>query len=125
MPAQRPTASFEPISPDFNLSALVEETPNFQYVDRISVDMIDQQGMEAFDKLVLLHVVIGGKPLVIDGYQQRLDPWTFSPKWLTDNHGEKGESVNSPQQISINDRSRDYSRPHKRRVNSNDRRTLP
>ena len=54
--------------------------------------MIDQQGMEAFDKLVLLHVVIGGKPLVIDGYQDRLDPWTFSAKWLNDNHGEKGEA---------------------------------
>ncbi|KAI9727092.1 MAG: hypothetical protein M1828_007293 [Chrysothrix sp. TS-e1954] len=93
MPAQRPTASFEPIPPDFNLSALVEKTPNFQYVDRISVDMIDQQGLDAFDKLVLLHVVIGGKPLVIDGYEQRLDPWTFSPKWLADNHGEKVETT--------------------------------
>ncbi len=52
--------------------------------------MIETQGMDAFDKLVLLHVVIGGKPLVIDGYQSRLDPWTFSPKWLQDNHGDKG-----------------------------------
>ncbi len=90
MPASRPRASFEPIPPEFDLSALVEDTPNFQYVDRISCDMIDQQGMENFDRLVLLHVVIGGKPLVIDGYQSRLDPWTFSSKWLQDNHGDKG-----------------------------------
>lgn len=90
MPAQRPRASFDPIPPDLDLDALVESTPSFQYVDRISCDMIDQQGLEAFDRLVLLHVVIGGKPLVIDGYQSRLDPWTFSSKWLQDNCGDKG-----------------------------------
>lgn len=90
MPSQRPRASFDPIAPDFDLDALVEETENFQYVDRISCDMIDQQGLEAFDRLVLLHVVIGGKPLVIDGYQNRLDPWTYSSKWLQDNLGDKG-----------------------------------
>lgn len=93
MPAQRPRASFDPISPHFDLCALVEETPSFTYVDRISCDMIDQQGMDAFDKLVLLHVIIGGKPLVIDGYQSRLDPWTFSPKWLQDNVGDRVESA--------------------------------
>lgn len=93
MPAQRPRASFEPIPPNFDLRNLVEETPNFQYVDRISCDMIDQQGVENFDKLVLLHVVIGGKPLVIDGYETRLDPWTYSQKWLHDNHGKKVENA--------------------------------
>ncbi|KAF2161527.1 hypothetical protein M409DRAFT_58931 [Zasmidium cellare ATCC 36951] len=93
MPAQRPRASFEPIAPDFDLKALVESTPNFSYVDRISCDMIDQQGMQAFEKLVTLHVIIGGKPLVIDGFEDRLDPWTFSPKWLRDNCGEQVESA--------------------------------
>lgn len=92
MPATRPRASFEPIPPDFDLKALVETTPNFSYVDRISVDMIDQQGFAAFEKLVLLHVVIGGKPLVIDGFEDRLDPWTFTPKWLRDNCGDKQEN---------------------------------
>ena len=92
MPATRPRASFEPIPPDFDLKALVEATPNFSYVDRISVDMIDQQGLAAFEKLVLLHVVIGGKPLVIDGFEDRLDPWTFTPKWLRDNCGDKQEN---------------------------------
>jgi len=93
MPATRPRASFDPISPEFDLSALVEETSNFAYVDRISCDMIDQQGLDAFDKLVLLHVIIGGKPLVIDGYHSRLDPWTFSSKWLQDNVGDKVENA--------------------------------
>ena len=93
MPATRPQASFEPISPHFDLKRLVESTPNFSFVDRISCDMIDQQGLAAFEKLVLLHVIVGGKPLVIDGYEGRLDPWTFSPKWLRDNCGEKVENA--------------------------------
>lgn len=92
MPASRPRAAFEPIAPDLDLKALVEGNQNFSYVDRISCDMIDQQGMNAFEKLVLLHVVIGGKPLVIDGFEDRLDPWTFTPRWLRDNCGEKVEN---------------------------------
>lgn len=93
MPAQRPRASFEPIAPNFDLKALVESTPNFQYVDRISCDMIERQGLPAFEKLVLLHVIVGGKPLVIDGFEEQLDPWTFTPKWLRDNCGDKVESA--------------------------------
>ena len=93
MPATRPRASFEPIQPDFDLKALVESTPNFSYVDRISCDMIDQQGMPAFEKLVLLHVIIGGKPLVIDGFEERLEAWTFTPQWLRDNCGAKQENA--------------------------------
>lgn len=93
MPAQRPRASFEPIAPDFDLGELVENTENFQYVDRISVEAIAEQGLEQFEKLVLLHVVIGGKPLVIDGFEDRLDPWIFTEKWLRDNHGEKVENA--------------------------------
>ena len=93
MPATRPRASFEPIRPEFDLNQLVESTSNFSYVDRISCDMIDQQGLAAFEKLVLLHVIVGGKPLVIDGFEDRLDPWTFSPKWLRDNIGEKVENA--------------------------------
>ena len=89
MPAQRPCASFDPISPDLDLVALVEETPNFEYAVRIPCDMIEVQGLEAFEKLVLLHVIIGGKPLVVEGFQDRLDQWTFTPQWLRDNQGKK------------------------------------
>ncbi|KAG9577536.1 hypothetical protein KCV01_g16969, partial [Aureobasidium melanogenum] len=92
MPAQRPRAAFEPIAPDFHINGLIESTPNFSFVDRISVDQIDEQGVAAFQKLVLLHVIIGGKPLVVDGFENRLDPWTFSAKWLNDNVGSKVES---------------------------------
>lgn len=93
MPATRPRASFEPIAPDFDLKALVEAQANFSFVDRISCDMIDRQGMAAFEKLILLHVIIGGKPLVIDGFENRLDPWTFTAKWLRDNCGTKQENA--------------------------------
>jgi len=84
---------FEPIAPDLDLETLVEETPNFQFVDRISCNMIDQQGIERFDKLVMIHVVLGGKPLIVDEYFQRQDPWTFSSKWLEDNHGGTGQDA--------------------------------
>lgn len=90
MPAARPRASFEPIPPDFDVRTFVETAENFQYVDRISYEMIASNGMEQFEKLVLLHVIIGGKPLVIDGFEEVLDPWTFTPSWLRDNHGDKG-----------------------------------
>ncbi len=93
MPAVRPCAAFEPISPDLDLAALVESTPNLEYVTRIHCDMIDQQGIHAFEQLVLLHVVLGGKPLVVEGYQERLERWTFAVQWLKDNCGSKGEYI--------------------------------
>lgn len=85
MPLQRPRAAFEPIPPDIDVAALVESTPNFEYVVRIPHDAIEEQGMDTFEKLVLLHVIIGGKPLVVEGYQSRLERWTFSEQWLRDN----------------------------------------
>lgn len=94
--AQHPRAAFEPISPDIDIPALVESTPNFEYVVRIPCESIDEQGIEAFEKLVLLHVVLGGKPLVIDGYQDRLEKWIFSWQWLKDNHGTKSTRVVCP-----------------------------
>lgn len=92
MPAQRPAAIFEPISPDLDLEALVENTPNFEYVVRISCDEIEAQGLDKFEKLVTLHVINKGQPLVIEGFHQRLDQWTFSTQWLRDNMGSKCKS---------------------------------
>jgi hypothetical protein len=91
MPAVRPRASFEPIPTDFDVRTFVETADNFQYVDRISYEMIASNGIEQFEKLVLLHVIIGGKPLVIDGFEEVLEPWAFTPSWLIENHGDKGE----------------------------------
>ncbi|KAI4183045.1 MAG: hypothetical protein L6R41_005627 [Letrouitia leprolyta] len=93
MPSARRSAAFDPISPDLDLDALVQQTPNFEYVTRISCDMIETQGLETFEKLVLLHVIIGGRPLVIEGFHKRLDEWTFTSGWLQDNHGKKFEQA--------------------------------
>ncbi|KAL9001113.1 MAG: hypothetical protein Q9169_000296 [Polycauliona sp. 2 TL-2023] len=93
MPTTRRSAAFDPISPDLDLDALVQQTPNFEYVTRISCDMIDTQGLDTFEKLVLLHVLIGGKPLVIEGFHKKLDEWTFTSAWLKDNYGKEYESA--------------------------------
>lgn len=93
MPAQRPSAAFDPIPPNLDLAALVEETENFEYVTRVSCNMIESQSMEAFEKLVLLHVILGGKPLVIEGFHHRMDEWTFTSQWLKDNCGSKFENA--------------------------------
>ncbi|KAL1983559.1 hypothetical protein VTN96DRAFT_10219 [Rasamsonia emersonii] len=93
MPAQRPRAAFEPIPPDIDVTALVESTPNFEFVVRIHCDAIDEQGLENFEKLVLLHVILGGKPLVVEGYDTRLEKWIFSEQWLRDNYSTKTENA--------------------------------
>lgn len=112
MPAQRPRASFEPLPPDLDLRELVENTPNFQYVDRISCDTIEERGIELFEKLVLLHVVINGKPLVIDGYENRLDPNTFTSRWLKGHHGSKGMSHHLLSYIELTHCSRECTRSY-------------
>ncbi|GKZ24554.1 hypothetical protein AbraCBS73388_011381 [Aspergillus brasiliensis] len=91
MPAQRPRAAFEPLSPDLDLTELVNSTPNFKEVARIHCDMIDENGLEIFEKLVLLHVVRGGKPLVVEGFNHRLDNSIFSEKWLRNHYSSRTE----------------------------------
>jgi hypothetical protein len=91
MPAARPRASFEPIPPDFDLKTFVESADNFEYANRIPYETILNNTPEEFERLILLYVIIRGKPLVIDGFEELLDPWTFTPSWLRDNHGDKGE----------------------------------
>ncbi|KAI4090330.1 MAG: hypothetical protein LQ339_008387 [Xanthoria mediterranea] len=93
MPTARRSAAFDPISPDIDLDVLVQQTPNFEYVTRISCDVIETQGLDTFEKLVLLHVLVGGKPLVVEGFHKRLDEWTFTSAWLQDNHGKKYENA--------------------------------
>ncbi|KIW05375.1 uncharacterized protein PV09_03891 [Verruconis gallopava] len=93
MPASRPQASFEPISPHYDLHSLVENNKNFEYAARISMDKIEEGGLAMFERLVSLHVIQGGKPLVIDGLQNRFDPWLFTTKWLIANHGSKQENA--------------------------------
>ncbi|OJJ44832.1 hypothetical protein ASPZODRAFT_101022 [Penicilliopsis zonata CBS 506.65] len=93
MPTPRSRASFEPISPDLDVTSLVESTPNFELAPRIPYESIEEQGLDRFEKLVLLHVVIGGKPLVIEGFEQLLDKDVFSEKWLRCNYNSKVETA--------------------------------
>jgi hypothetical protein len=93
MPANRPQAVFEPIPPDIDVPALVEATRNFEFVVRINWAAIEEQGLDNFERLVRLHVVIGGKPLVVEGYDAILEKWIFSERWLRDNHATKSMST--------------------------------
>ncbi|KAI9796290.1 MAG: hypothetical protein M1825_000854, partial [Sarcosagium campestre] len=90
MPAQVPQASFQAISPDLDIRNLVESTPNFQYVDRVSCETV-QQNPELFEKLVHFQVIKSGKPLVVEGYQDRLQGTLFSAGWLKNNLGKTFE----------------------------------
>lgn len=93
-----PQAQFVPIPPDLDLSALVENTTNFDYVTRLPREMLKEHSIQHLEQLVLLHVVIGGKPLVIENWGDVLDSRLFSPQWLQDQMGKKGEhgSVKPP-----------------------------
>ncbi|KAK4186040.1 hypothetical protein QBC35DRAFT_285941 [Podospora australis] len=91
--AQHPQAKFDPIPPDLDLHALVEQTPNFKWVTRISAAQIRSIGPQEFEKLVKLHVIHQGKPLVIEKWQERLPKSLFSGQWLEDTYNKKQENV--------------------------------
>lgn len=77
-----PQAKFDPIPPDLDLHALVDNTPNFQWVNRVTAAQIRNIGPQEFEKLVLIHVIQGGKPLVIEKWNDRLPKSLFSSTWL-------------------------------------------
>lgn len=89
-PQSHPQAQFLPISPALDLNALVEKTPNFDYVTRLPRAMLEEHSVQSLEQLVLLHVVIGGKPLVIEGWESSIDPSLFSPAWLHSHLEKKG-----------------------------------
>lgn len=80
--ALHPQAKFDPIPPDLDLHALVERTPNFDWVKRISAAQIRNIGQREFEKFVQFHVIQGGKPLVIEKWNDRLPKSLFSGEWL-------------------------------------------
>ncbi|KAL4911665.1 hypothetical protein BDW62DRAFT_59855 [Aspergillus aurantiobrunneus] len=93
MPAQRPRAAFEPVSPNLDVADLMKFAPNFEEVVRIRCDAIDENGLENFEKLVLLHVIVRGLPLVVEGFDKKLDNAIFSEKWLNDHYSAKREDA--------------------------------
>lgn len=93
MPAQRPRAAFEPISPELDIQELLDSSPNFELAARIHCDALDEHGLKKFEQLVALHVANGGKPLVVEGFNERLDSSVFSENWLRTEYGKKSKSL--------------------------------
>jgi hypothetical protein len=84
-----PQAKFDPIPPDLDLHDLVEKTPNIEWALRVSTAQIRNLGPLEFEKLVQLHVIIGGKPLVIQKWNDVLPSWLFSREWLEKTYDKK------------------------------------
>ena len=94
MPSQaHPQAQFVPISPDFDLKTLVDNTNNFDWVTRVSTETLKEHSIQSFEALILAVVIQSGKPLVIEDWGESLPPWLFSRKWLEDNLGTKGRHL--------------------------------
>ncbi|KAI1438595.1 hypothetical protein GGR50DRAFT_685286 [Xylaria sp. CBS 124048] len=88
-----PQAKFDPIPPDLDLHGLVDQTPNFDWVTRISLAQLRRLGPVGFEKLVQLHVIEGGRPLVIEGWDRALPKDLFSVGWLMKTCDKKQENV--------------------------------
>lgn len=91
--ASHPQAKFDPIPPDLDLNELVQNTPNFEWATQISASEIYALGQQRFEKLVTIHVINGGKPLVIKNWHDRLPKDLFSVQWLEETYNRKEESV--------------------------------
>ncbi|KAK8863050.1 AT hook domain-containing protein [Apiospora arundinis] len=91
--ALHPQARFDPIPPDLDLHAIVDRNPNFDWVVRVNLAQIRRLGSSGFEKLVQLHVIEGGRPLVIEGWNKVLPDSLFSAKWLEKTHDKKQENV--------------------------------
>lgn len=90
-PQTHPQAQFVPISPDFDLHALVDNANNFDYVTRLSTEKLKEHSIQSFEALVLSVVVQSGQPLVIEDWGESLPPWLFNSTWLQENLGSKRE----------------------------------
>lgn len=86
-----PQAKFDPLPPNLDLQHLVDQTPNFKWVQRVSRNQIRSLGQLEFEKLIKIHVVDGGKPLVVDGWDAVLPKRLFNARWLEQAYDKKRE----------------------------------
>ncbi|CEJ81291.1 hypothetical protein VHEMI01430 [[Torrubiella] hemipterigena] len=91
--AAHPQAKFDPIPPDLDLESLVDSTARFKWAQRVSWEQIQNFGASKFEKLVLIHVIQGGKPLIIEGWDAKLPKDLFSATWLEQTYDKKQENV--------------------------------
>lgn len=82
-------AGFDPIPPELDLPKLVEETDNFKWAQRVSRSQMQELGQREFEDFITSHVVIGGKPLVIEGWEDVLPADLFNVDWLEATYDKK------------------------------------
>ncbi|EOO00420.1 hypothetical protein UCRPA7_4078 [Phaeoacremonium minimum UCRPA7] len=92
-PSMHPQAKFDPIPPNLDLHNLVDRTPNFEWAMRISAKELMRFDAQRFEKLVYLHVIAGGKPLVITDWNLKLPKSIFSAAFLQNTYDKKEENV--------------------------------
>lgn len=87
--SQRERAGFEPIPPNVDIPALIEQTPNFKELRRLDAREITPEHQESIDRDVYETVIVKGLPLVIENWHLRRDwpRWIFNTEWLRENHG--------------------------------------
>lgn len=89
MQAQRSAAAFEPISPNLDLDYLIDNTPKWKRINRIPIEKVLTRGYDALEELIVSHVIVGGIPLIIEGFDRVLDNSMFTPQWLLAKYGDK------------------------------------
>lgn len=86
-----PRAAFVPFPTHLDLKDFVSSRENIVFATRINCKSIDQYPLEDFENLVYTHVIRTGKPLVIEGFEERLNQNLFSPDWLKRYMGKKSK----------------------------------
>jgi hypothetical protein len=90
--ANHPRAQFVPLSPNLDLPALIRENESFDEVRRVPQAALEEYTVQSLEQLVYLHVVVEGRPLVLEGWGSYLPPWLFTVAWLEQNLGKEGNS---------------------------------
>ena len=80
------------IPPSLDLLQLAANNPKFVETKRISWNLL-KENPELFDRLVFLHVITLGRPLVIDGVESWIDRSTFTSQWLQRYYSDKVEQA--------------------------------
>lgn len=71
------------------------------YVPRVKAKQIWELGMTEFEKLIHAHVIMAGKPLVVEAWNEHLPHWMFSAEWLASNFADKSESLDTSLEEAI------------------------
>jgi hypothetical protein len=98
---QRSRARFEPFPPHLDIEEEVRTTKKFGFAKKISCESIAQFPREVLELYILTHVVKLGLPLVITGFDKRLDKDLFSEKWLRQHYASQSKWFARPWTMMI------------------------